>query len=75
MFQFPPGLPSLPLSLTVSDKDSCVWAPSLLEMTLPISPLQHLVNNTFLIGISIVLEKAIKTFLQKQGVNPWGPSV
>lgn len=75
MFQFPPGSPPLPLSLIASDKDSHAWAPSLLDRTLPSSPLQCLVNNRFLKGISIILDKAIKTFLQKQGVNPRGPRV
>lgn len=74
-FQFSPGSFPLLLSLIVNDKNS----PNMGSLppcddsekfTSAVSSRQHI----FLNGIGIILEKAIKTFLQKQGANPQGPA-
>lgn len=73
-FRFSPGsslLSSLYLFMT---KTPQTWATSLPEMTLQSSHQQRLANNIFLKGISITLDKAIKTFLPTQGVSPQGPA-
>lgn len=72
--RFSPGsslISSLYLFMT---KTPQTWATSLPEMTLQSSHQQRLANNIFLKGISITLDKAIKTFLPMQGLSPQGPA-
>lgn len=67
------GPPSF-LLFTYSRQTPQTWAASLPEMTLQSSHQQCLANNIFVKGISITLDKAMKTFLPMQGVSPQGPA-